>query len=98
MQSLRGRPLIWREIPSFLTPIWEMVCGVAAVIALLLGKIFIGVLFVCLFCVPIVLYALRLYTLAQGSIGLLDALRFYGVYFPARAIGTTLGIFRVIKS
>ena len=97
LRSLTGRKLVLREIPSILIPLWQALFALIAVIATGVGHLLIAGLAVFLFCVPIALYTLRLYTLGEKHIRFPDALKFYSVYFPARILGTTLGVFKVIK-
>jgi hypothetical protein len=45
---------------------------------------------------PVFVYSLRLFALADKKINFMYIVKFYVCYFPARAIGTVLGLFKSI--
>ncbi len=96
LRSLRGRPLTLRELPSILIPFWIAILAVVTVGGFLAAKFWLALLAAMLTIAPLELYTLRLYKLGQGRVRLLDALRFYSVYFPARVIGTFVGVFKTL--
>jgi len=97
LQSLRGRKVALREIPSILVPLWEALFFVIMLAALLGGNISSGLLGGIMAGFPILLYALRLYRIGSGRFRFSESLRFYAIYFPARTIGTILGVFKAIN-
>jgi glycosyltransferase involved in cell wall biosynthesis len=97
LQSIRGRKISLREIPSLLIPVWEIVFLFGTLIFIEWGKIVPGILSLLMLCFPIMLYAIRLYRIGKNRISFVDSVGFYCVYFPARVIGTTIGIFKTIK-
>lgn len=97
LQSIRGRKILLREIPSVLTPVWQVFFLLVTIIFLGTGKIALGLFSLTMFCLPIILYSLRLYRIGRQDIGFTDSFRFYCIYLIARAIGTPMGVFRVIR-
>lgn len=97
LQSIRGRRIPLREIPSILTPLWQIFFLFAIIIFLLMGKRDFVLFFSVMFCLPIILYSIRLYKVGRNSISFSDSLWFYCVYLSARAIGTTIGVFKTIR-
>tara|TARA_R110002167_G_scaffold196935_5_gene399997 strand:- start:2233 stop:3141 length:909 start_codon:yes stop_codon:yes gene_type:complete len=97
IQSLAGRKIPLRELPSFFVPPAILFLLVAAVVCLLGGWPELAVVSLVLALLPIVVYSSRLFILAQSKVQLIPILWFYMVYFPARAIGTFAGLFKTIK-
>lgn len=97
IQSLAGRKIPLRELPSFFVPPAILFLLVAAVVCLLGGWPELAVVSLVLALLPIVVYSSRLFILAQSKVQLIPILWFYMVYFPARAIGTLAGLFKTIK-
>lgn len=97
LQSIKGRKIPLREIPSFVLPIWIVSCLVLALFFSLFvvkGNIAIGLfLFGAL---PILAYSMRLFSLAKGKLDFGAILKFYLYYFPARALGTMVGLVKSI--
>jgi len=92
LKSLSGRTVPLREYPSLLVPLWIFFFAITASISLLLGNFvssFSCVLFIAL---PIFLYSQRLNIIAKRKIKFGIIVKFYLVYFAARAIGTVLGV------
>ena len=50
-----------------------------------------------LFILPILLYSVRIYKIADKQISFTRVAQFYLVYFPARIIGTISELFKMIK-
>ena len=97
LQSIKGRKIPFSEIPSFLVPIWIGLCCLAAVVCLLLLNFLMFVFFIVLALLPVFLYSLRLSGLMRGKLGFYPIIKFYLLYFPARVLGTFVGLFKVIK-
>ena len=97
LASLSGRRIPMREIPSFIIPF-------AVVGAWLLGLVLmaflpiLGAVSLFLGLLPIAAYTVRLKLLAGKSAGWFSCILFYLMYFPARAIGTLLGISSTVKT
>jgi hypothetical protein len=45
---------------------------------------------------PLCAYTIRLWRIAREDVSFLNVLLFYITYFPARALGTFLGLFKTI--
>jgi len=97
LQSIRGRQIPLSELPSFLVPIWIAFFSAASLVMLLFAIIPIFALCLILALLPIIIYSLRLHNLLKGRLGFGAVLKFYLVYFPARIIGTFIGLFKVIN-
>lgn len=97
LQSLKGRPVPLREVPSFLLPFWIFFFALLSVFALVSVDINLLLFSLVMVFVPISLYSLRLYKIADGKINMRDILSFYAVYFPARVIGTIGGLVKIYK-
>jgi len=92
LASLNGRHISLREWPSFLVPF--AVCGafLLGLFSLLLSHTHLATLFIVLSVIPVLAYTLRLWRLTGSAVSFFYCLLFYLVYFPARAIGTLLGV------
>lgn len=97
LQSIKGRSIPLREWPSFLIPIGMLGLSALALVFLLVGYIPLTITAVLLALFPAFVYSLRLYLIAKKQISFKYILKFYAIYFPARAIGTIAGIFKSIK-
>ncbi len=97
LKSLSGRTIPLREYPSLLVPLWIFFFTFAGSISLLLGDF--GILFSCILsiAVPIFLYSQRLSSMAKRKIKFGIIVKFYLVYFAARAIGTVVGVTKSFK-
>ena len=94
LKSLSGRNVPLREYPSLLVPLWIFIFALTASISVLLGHFamsFSSVLFIAL---PIFLYSQRLSRMANRKIKFGIIVKFYLVYFAARAIGTVVGLIK----
>ena len=97
LQSLRGRKIVLREIPSILTPLWQTFFFLATILTVLLGKITAVLFCFVMVSIPVVLYAVRLYKIGRSRVSFIESLWFYCVYHSARIIGTITGVFRIIR-
>jgi len=92
LKSLSGRTIPLREYPSLLVPLWIFFFVIAASISLLLGNFFSTFSCVLFIALPIFLYSQRLNRMAKRKIKFGIIVKFYLVYFAARAIGTVVGV------
>jgi len=97
LQSIKGRPIPLSEYPSFIVPIWILFFFLATPVLVLAGKPVISLIALSLVCLPIALYSIRLYRVAGGTVRFYKIVQFYFAYFPARILGTFLGLFKVIN-
>ena len=97
LQSIKGRPIPLSELPSFLVPLWILLFAVMPLIFSAFMSLEYVMLGLGLFLLPILLYSVRLYKIADKQISFARVAQFYLVYFPARIIGTISGFFKVIK-
>jgi glycosyltransferase involved in cell wall biosynthesis len=98
LASLKGRRIPLREWPSFIVPFAVSFCMLAALIALLFVQFNVAlVLFICA-ALPLSAYILRLKKLTGNDVGVGYCACFYLLYFPARAIGTLLGVSGAVGS
>lgn len=96
LQSIKGRKIPFREIPSFIIPLAILLCLILSLFSILFQWISIAFVLLILGILPVVAYSLRLYVLAKSSVTFGAVLTFYTYYFPARAIGTVAGLFKAI--
>ena len=96
LQSIQGRRVPLREIPSFVLPLGICLTLIAGVISaifqvypLSISLLFIGI-------IPLLAYAIRLYRISKHVVDFASVVKFYAIYFPARAIGTLAGLFKTI--
>nr|WP_284207561.1 glycosyltransferase family A protein [Thalassotalea eurytherma] len=97
LQSIKGRNIPLREVPSFLIPPAVMFGVLLFAIGLLIHNSLLSLFGLTIFLLPVLAYTFRLHSLAKGSIPFIEVLKFYLVYFPARAKGTFLGVIRTIS-
>lgn len=97
LQSIKGRPIPLSEYPSFIVPIWILFFFIATPLLILAGEPEISFIAFSLVCLPIALYSIRLYKVAGGTVRFYKIVQFYFAYFPARILGTFLGLFKVIN-
>lgn len=92
LASLEGRHIPLREWPSFVVPF--AVCGAffVSLCCLVLSQFSLALLSLIVCCLPLMVYTLRLKRLTGSDVSILYCLWFYIVYFPARAMGTLLGV------
>ncbi len=96
LQSLKGRDIPLREWPSLIVPPAIFACLLLSCILLVSGLAHWSVIFLCLAAIPVLAYTLRLWRIAKSDVSLIDILLFYSYYFPARALGTFVGLFKTI--
>lgn len=96
LQSIRGRRIPLREIPSFILPLGICFSLFAALISLLPQTYPLALFFFMLGLVPLLAYSIRLHRLSKHAVNFSSVLKFYVVYFLARAIGTLVGLFKSI--
>jgi uncharacterized membrane protein len=94
LQSIKGRKIPLREIPSFVVPIGIFAMLLVCIATLLSGFPLLAFISFSLFLAPVMAYSIRLYKLVRNRARLSDVIKFYLYYFPARAIGTLGGIFK----
>lgn len=96
LQSIKGRNIPLREWPSLLIPIAMLSLVIIAVVSIIFTYYSIALVAILLAILPVSLYSSRLYLIANQKIALKYIIKFYAMYFPARAIGTVAGIFKSI--
>ena len=94
LKSLSGRSVPLREWPSFFVPPLLVLMVLLAPVLFFVDYIGIALVILLLTISIVAAYSLRLYKLSNKKIALLDIIKFYLVYFPARAKGTVLGVWR----
>jgi glycosyltransferase involved in cell wall biosynthesis len=97
IKSLFGRSIPLREYPSLLVPIWIFFFAIIASISLLLGEFGSTLCFLLFIILPVFLYSLRLNQMAKGKMKFTVIVKFYLIYFAARAIGTVIGVTKSFK-
>lgn len=98
LQSIKGRRVPLREIPSFIFPLGICLSLLAAIISLLSQAYSLAFLFFVLGIGPLLAYSIRLHRLSKHAVNFSSVLKFYATYFLARAIGTLLGLFKSISA
>lgn len=96
LQSIQGRRIPLREIPSFILPLGICLSLLAALVSLLFQAYPLALLFFLLGAGPLLAYSIRLHRLSKEVVNFSSIFKFYAVYFPARAIGTLAGLFKSI--
>jgi glycosyltransferase involved in cell wall biosynthesis len=96
LQSISGRNIPLREWPSFITPPAILFMFSLAILLLVFGQSSLALVSFVVAVLPIFVYSLRLFSLAHKKINFVYIVKFYVCYFPARAIGTVLGLFKSI--
>ncbi len=92
LASLEGRDIPLREWPSFLVPFAVVIGILLGLVLLISGQGDLATLFFVIGLLPLTAYTVRLKKLTKNKTGWIPCLLFYVMYFPARAIGTLLGI------
>jgi GT2 family glycosyltransferase len=96
--SISGRRIPINEIPSFIMPVGLVGILILSIVALLAGLKALALGSLILFIIPLSVYTLRLHFLTRDhKVPFAYALKFYLFYFPARAIGTIVGVFKAFK-
>ena len=96
IQSLSGRNVPLRELPSFFVPPAILLLAMTAAILVIVGLTKLAMLALGLAILPIIVYSLRLLNIAKTEVSFTKIVLFYTVYFPARAIGTVVGVFKTV--
>ncbi len=94
LQSIKGRNIPLREIPSFIIPLAIMVLFLTSLISAFAGNQMIALMAMTLMLIPFMAYSIRLHRLTCDEVSFARVLQFYITYFPARAIGTLGGLFK----
>ncbi|GAC34247.1 glycosyltransferase [Paraglaciecola polaris] len=97
LQSIEGRHIPLREWPSFVVPpaiflfiVTSFICLFAGLYSLAICSLLIGL-------IPVMAYSIRLQNINELPVSFCQIFLFYSVYFPARAIGTFVGLFKSIR-
>lgn len=96
LASTRDRRIPLREWPSFIVPLAIPTLLLCAILFAITGFTMLASIALLLGILPLAAYSLRLYKLVAGKTSYWHVLKFYCVYFPARAIGTLGGILKTI--
>ena len=96
LASTRDRRIPLREWPSFIVPVAIPGLLICALLLTIAGYSELSLMALGLAVLPVILYSLRLFKLVAGTTSFWQVLKFYSVYFPARAIGTVGGIIKTI--
>ncbi len=96
LQSISGRSIPFREWPSFIAPPTILLMFLLSLLLLVFGQSSLALMAFLVAVLPVFVYSLRLYVLAHKKISFIHIVKFYVCYFPARAIGTVLGLFKSI--
>lgn len=96
--SLKGRRIPMREWPSFIIPFAVSGGFFLAFIGLLISQPWFTTVMLIGAILPVILYTIRLKTLTKESVQFYHCAFFYLLYFPARAIGTILGVRGVVDT
>jgi len=92
LAALEGRKIPLREYPSYIVPFFQAFLAIVLVLAALTGKwAVVGIALIASLGFPLV-YSYRVFSRSDTSVSWFDSLRFYYVYFLARAIGMVKGI------
>lgn len=96
LQSIKGRRIPLREIPSFVVPPAIAFCLTCAVISLFFCQLIFGIFFLISSLLPIFIYSIRLHRLARKKVSFATIVKFYFTYFLARAYGTFFGVVKLL--
>ena len=96
LQSISGRDIPLREWPSFIAPPAILLMFLLSLLLLVFGPLPLAIMAFLVALIPVFVYSLRLYALADKKVRFVHIVKFYVYYFPARAIGTVLGLFKSI--
>jgi glycosyltransferase involved in cell wall biosynthesis len=98
LQSIRGRQLSIAEVPSFVMPPAFTTMLLLMLFFLVTSNPTPAIFTLLLSCLMLIIYISRLHRLVDGEVSLLNQAKFYCYYFPARTIGTFVGLFKVLES
>lgn len=96
LASTRDRHIPLREWPSFIVPVAIPGLLLLALLLAVAGFSGLSLTLLILAFMPVIAYSFRLFRLVSGKTSFWQVLKFYSVYFPARAIGTVGGIIKTI--
>ncbi len=96
LQSIKGRRIPLREIPSFLVPPAMVFCLLCAVICMFCGQLIYGFVFLLAALLPVFVYGKRLFRLSEKKLSIAAIIKFYMIYFLARAYGTLSGVAKLL--
>jgi glycosyltransferase involved in cell wall biosynthesis len=96
LQSMSGRDIPLREWPSFIAPPAILLMFSLSLLLLVFGPLSLAIMAFLVAVLPVFVYSLRLSVLSDKKINFMYIVKFYVCYFPARAIGTVLGLFKSI--
>jgi glycosyltransferase involved in cell wall biosynthesis len=96
LQSISGRKITLTEWPSFIVPPAILIMFLLSLFLLTFGQTTWAFTAFLVAALPVFVYSLRLYLVAQKKIHFVHIFEFYCFYFPARAIGTVIGLFKSI--
>lgn len=96
LQSISGRKITLTELPSFVVPPAILFMFALSLFLLAFGHTSWALAAFLVAALPVFVYSLRLYLAAQKKINFAHIFKFYTFYFPARAIGTVIGLFKSI--
>ena len=96
LAALEGRKIPLREYPSYIVPFFQLFLACIFVVALVTGKWLLLAATILLSMAFPIAYSYRVYSRSDTRVSMFDALRFYYIYFLARAIGMLQGIGKMI--
>lgn len=94
LQSIKGRNIPLREIPSFVIPLTLLILFIIGLLAIFYSHYSLAIASFLFLLLPVAAYSLRLYKLTKNEVKFWHIFKFYLVYFPARAFGTLGGLFK----
>lgn len=96
LRSVQGRRIPWREVPSLIMPMFTPLGLLIILLGTIAGSWVLAGAGLCIAFFPTLVYSARLWTMADKQIPFAEILKFYLLYFPARAYGTLRGLFKPI--
>ena len=94
LQSVHGRKVPIRELPSILIPVILMLLFISSLSLFLMGQFMPAVISTLVLILPVCAYAIRLQKHSEDqNIRFIDSLVFYMVYFSARSVGSYKGLY-----
>ncbi len=94
LHSIKGRKIPLSELPSILVPFWLLGFALAFFLGLVSFHFKISLIALAFILLPITMFALRLYRHAASEASLAAIFGFYLTYFPARVIGSFIGLMK----
>ena len=96
--SLKGREIPLSEYPSLILPPAFTISLIVMFTGLLLANFQISLLGAFGWLFILCLYSMRLWRKSDNRVNLLAIMKFYGLYLPARSIGTLIGALKQIRT